>query len=252
MRHLDESLLLAIRDGVPVDDEARAHLAGCASCTVALDRLRQRADAIEQALCALDKPVEPTAAKAGVRARLTQARPPRPRWGGWHLGRAAALLLFTTGAAAALPGSPLRSLLRLPAGVIGGAPETASEARTRAAPVPSSERARAGIAVGIPDGLVEVIVRGADPGTGVFVEWSDLGSARVTAPAGSRFTYAAGRVEVDASRGDLRVELPRDAQEVSLAVDGRVYLTGSAQALEVPGPLVEQDGDALRFQVAGP
>lgn len=262
MTHLDEGTLLAVRDGGSTSDAVRAHLESCAACRTALAAARARAEAIESTLTALDRPVEPTAAKAGVRARLgtgtTRAsRASRSWWSGTHLGRAAGLLLVTAGAAAAaLPGSPLRSFW-----VPSGPPEPAPGATVQdAATETGAAEHRAsfsgedgtGIAVAVTDGSVHVIVRGADPGTDLAVTWTQQSSARVIAPAGSRFTYAAGRIEVDASRGDIRVELPRDAGEVSLEVDGRLYLQGSSVALQVFGPMVERTADTIRFRVDAP
>jgi len=247
MKHLDESQILAARDGEALASPAQEHLEACTTCGAALEAARARAEIVAQTLSALDGPVEATAAKAGVRARLGSTRGSRWSWGGSHLGRAAALLLVTAGAAAALPWSPVRTLWR-PA-----EPETvpaASAVTAEGAPV--SPTVETGIAVPVSDGFVQVVVRGADPGTVLEVTWTDQEAARLAAPAGSRFTYSAGRVEVDASRGRLGVELPINATSVSLEVDGRVYLSGSPTAPEVFGPMVEQTDEGMRFSVEAP
>lgn len=250
MKHLDEGSILSVRDGQEVGEDVREHLAGCATCAANLAAAHARAESIGRTLSALDRPIEPTAAKVGVRARLrpTEEKRPSRSFGARHLGRAAALLLLSAGAAAALPGSPLRSLWRPAA-----SPEAVEEAPVAAtADAPTTLAvgpADVGITVAVADGLVQVVVRGATPGTEVSVSWSDQSSARITAPPGSRFTYAAGRVEVDASRGAIHIELPRRAGEVSLEVDGRLYLEGSPDALAVPGPAVELTDDAIRFLV---
>jgi hypothetical protein len=252
MKHLDEGLVLAVRDGAEVGADTLEHLERCTTCASALEAAHRRSESIEHALTALDKPVEATAAKAGVRARVVEGTSPGTarRWSGWHLGRAAALLLVTAGAAAALPGSPLRTLLLPPVQDEGSvaapdAPTTTGAAQEAA----TSNLTEGGIAVAVPDGPVEVIVRGADPGTEVSVEWTARATASVSAPPGSRFTYSAGRIEVDASRGSIRVALPSDATEVVLEVDGVLYLRGSPRALEVTGPAVERTSDGIRFRV---
>jgi hypothetical protein len=249
MKHLDEATILTFRDGGGVDDAAREHLEGCATCAAALASATARVEVIERTLAALDGPIEATAAKAGVRARLRSTEAVRAqRWGGRHLGRAAAMLLIAGGAAAALPGSPVTSLWNPP-------PSTSPEPLPAGSEVvetprtPFADPAPAGIAVGVEDGFVLVVVRGADPGTELSVTWTDQPSARLNAPPGSRFTYSAGRVEVDASRGPLHIELPRNAGRVSLQVDGRSYLTGSFAALELPGPVTARTDDLIRFRV---
>ena len=256
MKHLDEARIVAIRDGADVDDAAREHVERCATCAAALDDARGRAAAIEHALSALDRPIEPTAAKAGVRARIRAgaAAPARRRWGGRHLGRAAALLLVTAGAAAALPGSPIRTLLLRP--LVNDTPNRVESIDAGSAGVAAAEvvpeLTDAGIAVAVPDGFVQVFIRGADPGTEVSVRWTEQSTARVSAPSGSRFTYSAGRIEVDAARGDIHMQLPQGATEVDLEVDGVRYLSGSRDRLEVSGPTVDRTDDVIRFRVDAP
>jgi hypothetical protein len=80
------------------------------------------------------------------------------------------------------------------------------------------------------------------------VTWTDEATASLAAAPGSRFTYASGRAEVDASRGDIRIELPRSAR-VSLEVDGYLYLSGSIEDLEVLGPASERTAEMIRFRV---
>jgi hypothetical protein len=252
MKHLDEATILTLRDGGTADSAVREHLEACATCRAAMAEAEVRAERIGRTLAALDGPVEATAAKAGVRARLgTRASAaPAHGWGGRHLGRAAALLLVTAGAAAALPWSPVRSLWSPPwSEPAAEAPETPAAVVTRPEAPAEVVANEPGITVAVQDGVVQVVVRGAAVGSHVTVSWSDQPTARLTAPSGSRFTYAAGRVEVDASRGDVGVDLPKDASRVSLEVDGQLYLSGSPSALEVPGPAVERSDDAIRFRV---
>ena len=250
MRHLDEATILSVRDGGSVQATASAHIAACATCGAALTAAQARAEMVGRTLTALDGPIEATAAKAGVRARLRPSGNVHApgRWGSRHLGRAAAVLLVTAGAAAALPGSPVRILwgpsTREPA---LDPPAALSVVGTQSTPSPDASSA--GITVAVSDGFVQVVVRGAAPGSEVSVAWTDQHTASLTAPPGSRFTYSAGRVEVDASRGAVRMELPRDARLVSLEVDGDLYLTGSPGSLEVLGPAVERTDESIRFRV---
>jgi hypothetical protein len=179
--------------------------------------------------------------------REATADPAPLRWGGRHLGRAAILVLLTAGAAAALPWSPVRNLLSPRSSAT--TEESAVATGAEEAPTAASSDQPAGIAVALEDGSVHVVVRGAAPGSELSMVWTDQSSARLTAPPGSRFTYASGRVEVDASRGAVLIELPRSASAVSLDVDGQPYLRGSPSALDVPGPVVEQTDETIRFRV---
>lgn len=250
MRHLDAATIVAVRDGEPVDGGTRAHLDECATCSAALSAAHTRREAIARTLTALDRPIESTAAKAGVRARMRPAGSAwPPKWGGRHLGRAAAILLVTAGAAAALPGSPLRTLLSPTAStpsepsIVAAPAEAMAETATVDAP-PTR------ITVAVPDGFAHIIVRGAAPGSEISVTWTHQPTVSLSAAPGSRFTYASGRVEVDASRGAVLAEFPRDATRISLEVDGYLFLTGSSEALEILGPAIERTNESIRFKVA--
>ncbi len=64
-------------------------------------------------------------------------------------------------------------------------------------------------------------------------------TARITAPAGSRFTYGDGRAEVVPAPGDVIVELPRSASATTVDVDGATYLSGSAQRPVTSGHVID-------------
>ncbi len=248
MTHLDEGTIVALRDELPRNAPARAHLRVCPSCEAALADATSRSTSVAEALATLDAPIDLAAAKAATRARLDRARASdsTPAWRRWPIGRAAVILLATAGAASALTMSPLRSLL---------AP--AEEASTTtpvvtSAPAPQASETSA-IAVEVLDGRIEVIVRGAAPGTLVEVVWGEGTSARVEGPRGSGFTYSAGRLEVDATAGALRVELPRAASSAVVEIDGRLFLERSdAAGLRLSVPAVERTDDIVRFVVPTP
>jgi len=249
MIHLEEGAIVALRDGEGPLDRESAHLDGCGSCQDALHASRSRSASVAEALALLDDPVDVAAAKAAVRRQLDARRATGPARLGWarrHLGRAAVLLLVSAGAASALPWSPVRDWWR-------GSPE--AEPVSTAAPEPTVgtvQSARAsGISVAVPEGRIAVIVRGVAPGSIIDVVWVDEPAARVSAPAGSGFTYADGRAEVDAARGPIEVELPRAADLATLEVDGQAYLRRSFARLDILGPVVERAEDRVRFVVPG-
>jgi len=248
MRHVEEGTLLALRDGDASAEPATPHLHGCALCAEALEESRTRSRMIAEALATLDEPVETTHAKAAVRRRLDARRGDALRTG-WlraHLGRAAAILLLTAGAASALPWSPVREWWAGPsADPIATGEPTDAVATAQGSPA-------AGISVAVPDGRIAVIVRGPAPGSAIDVVWTEGVTASVSAPPGSGFSYADGRVEVDAAAGAMLLELPRAAAFVSLEVDGRIFLQRSGERLDVPGPAAERTDAGIRFVVPAP
>lgn len=248
MTHVDEGTIVALRDELPTNAPAYAHLRACPSCVAALAEATSRSTSIADALATLDAPIDLTAAKAATRTRLDRARSRHatPAWRRLPVGRAALILLATAGAASALTWSPLRNLLA-PA-----EPSSTTVPAVTSAPAPQSSETSA-IAVEILAGRIEVIVRGATPGTIIDVVWREGSSARVEGPRGSGFTYGDGRLEVDAAAGALRVELPRAVSSAVVEIDGRVYLARSEVAgLTLPGPAVERTDDLVRFVVPSP
>jgi hypothetical protein len=246
MTHLDEGTLVALRDAGPADEPTSGHLRDCPTCTDRLDEATARAVAVAEALASLDEPVDVRSAKVAVRRRLDAVRGGVHAGRGWwhaHVGRAAAVLLLTAGAASALPWSPVRDWWAgAPAEPLTGSDPAGGVGATQGSPP-------AGISVAVPRGSIAVIVRGAEPGSVIEVVWVDRPTARVSAPAGSQFTYADGRAEVDAAAGPVEVELPRDAALASLEVDGRLFLERSGEHLDVPGPAVTRSDARLRFLV---
>lgn len=251
MRHLDDAAILAVRDDVAADPSAYAHLDECATCVAEVADARSRSTVIAEAFATLDGPIDVAAAKAATRARLDRTRSSRalPAWRRWPLGRAAMLLLASAGAASALTWTPLRSLW-------DAAPSAPEAAPAVAAPAPAVEPAQepttSGIAVPVRDGRIDVIVRGVAPGAVLEVAWTGDATARIVAPPGSDFTYADGRVEVDAASGGLRVELPRAASAATVVVDGLVYVERSALGVLVRAPVAERTDDLIRFIVPAP
>jgi len=250
-RHLDEGQVATLRDEGSADPWASAHLDTCAVCTAELADTRGRAHAVAEALAALDFPVDVQAAKAAVRRRLDRARSEgMPRRRRVPIGRAAAILVVTAGAAAALPWSPLARWWSAPS-IEEGTPPSATATRAAA---PAEAPVAASIAVDVIE-EIEVVVIGASAGATIDVIWTDAGSARVTAPSGSRFALATDRVEVRAAEGTLSVELPRTVR-ATLVVNGRSYLERSPQGAEIETTLVEPAAevtlDGIRFLVREP
>lgn len=242
MTHLDEGTILAVRDEAWEAEDAFQHLSACTPCSGELAQARARAAQVAEALSVLDDDVEVESAKAAVRRRLDAAHgaPPRGALAWPALGKAAALVLLAAGAASALPGSPLRNWWSPTTEPTPASSPTGPSVAAQDAPV-------GGIAVPVDDGRIAVIVRGVAAGTSLEVVWGDEASARVSAPAGSDFTYAGGRAEVDVAAGPVRVELPRGAQLATLEVDGVEYVRRSGAFVDVAGPAVERTDARILF-----
>lgn len=258
--HLDEGRLLALRDRDTDGEEARRHLASCAACTEALDTLRARGSAVEAALSSLDEQWDVEAARSSVRGRVAAASAAaargrtvvgrRPRAALWSLSRAAGLLLVTAAAASALPGSPVRAWL----GARFGGDERAATVPPPAvegAPAAALAPEATGIRLSVPSGPLRVVLHDVAAGSEVRVRLVPGTEASVYAPAGSRFTSAAGRVEARVTPGEVRVELPTGVDPVSLEVGGRIYLRSTEAGLEVPGPVVTRTEDEILFRIPG-
>lgn len=249
MTHPDEGTLQALLDGEVAPPEHQAltrHLGGCERCRGELEELRLAFERSAGALALLDRP-----APAGAHREFTRRRG-RYAWGP-ALRRAAVLLLFAaTGAAAAVPGSPLREWL---SGRIGGAPESASApaAAPAAQPAPAPEAPPAGVSVRPSEGVMRVALVRPSAGLRVRVRVSEEEMVRVSArgaAAGARFRTRTDRIEVvDGGPGDVWVEVPRSVRHFSLEVDGRVLLTKDGEQLRLPGPAADTTGPEIVFEV---
>jgi hypothetical protein len=243
MSHLDDAAILSLRDSERADVAGLDHVRTCDDCERAVFDARARATLVHDALSSLDDAVDVEVAKAAVRSRLDESRNTGLRRRSWmgHMGRAAAVLLIAAGAVSALPGSPVRRLLQR-------APETGAGATSGTA-APNQNVGPAGIAVPVPEGRIRVVVREAEPGSELDVIWSDGSTARIIAPAGSRFAYTDGRAEVVPAKGDVTVEIPRTVSDATLEVDGRTYLAGSSDNPLISGPVIEPATGRVRFRI---
>lgn len=230
--HPDDGRLQAFLDHeLPVDglDAVERHLLHCTRCRARAAELEEYARAASGALGDLDPagPPDTDAALWGVRRRRAARRTKRQRH---RLAAAAVVLLFAgAGAAVALPGSPVRSWL---AGgdEVGPTVEALEEDASGGA-----------VSVAFREGRARVELH--DLGSDVRVELRVIAGNRlqVEAPVDAVFETGPGRVRVSggAETGRLRVEVPRDALLVELAVDGRVRATVQEGRVLVDGREVE-------------
>lgn len=242
MTHVDEGILLAIRDGALVSADDQLHVESCAQCSDALEAARARAQRIENALAGLDVPFDVDAAKERVRAQLdgtsepVRRAPQAPR----HLGRAAAILLVAAGAAYAIPGSPIR------AWITGENEATTSGA---AATEESQEIVGGVIEVPVTDQGIRVSIDGSRPGDQIEVIWTDASTARVAVPAGSSYSIAEGHVVASVTAGPVQVAFPRSAAVISLEIDGRMVLQRTDGTIDVAAEVLARDADRLILEI---
>lgn len=226
MTHLEEGRLQALLDGeMHLDERRRAelHLQECDGCRGELEATSGRAAYFATAIAALDHAPRSREHAIGWprRSRWAEAR--------HYLPRAAVLLLFVAGgAAAAVPGSPLREWL----GDLGGSRPAAETTAALEAPVAASapaaaERVEAGVSVEAANGGVSVLIHDAARVRirAQLVEGTRAGAYALGGAAESRFLTGAGRIEVLApTDGELRIEIPRGSATVSVKINDREVL----------------------------
>jgi hypothetical protein len=251
--HLDDARVVMLRDMLPdenpFDQGDASHLRACAACAAELEDARVRGSVVSDALDALDFPVDVAAAKTAVRARLDDRRsgaaePGRHSARSIPLGRAAAILLLTAGAAAALPWSPISPWRTAPT------TPTSIPTTTTEPPAPVAAASTASVTVDVID-RIDFVIRSAAVGSAVDVVWRDDTAASVAAPEGSSFALGAGRVEVDASAGAIHIEAPRGA-DLAVTVNGRTFLERTAAGLTVVEPAASVTDEGVRFLVREP
>lgn len=252
MSHVQAGQLQAfLDDELPLDERVTVerHVRGCAACRAEVAELEAAAALFSDAardLGRLERPSVPArpATSRAVRGWGAQARRSLPR--------AAVLVLgFAAAASATLPGSPAREWLE---GLLRREPAEEASA-VAAAPAPPVEEAapEAGVSVAPLNGGVRVVLRDASPELVVRARLTNGARAGVYATgdaAAARFRSSPGRLEVSgAGAGELRVELPRDATDATVVVNGREYLRKEGDQLRLALPSESQVAPEVSFQV---
>lgn len=238
--HLDEGRLQALLDGELSEEEvktAEAHLASCERCGVELAVLREGSLVLTAALSLLDDPrgearvgafVPPAARRSGRNAALA-------------LPRAAAILLIgVAAAAAAMPGSPVREWIERRDEVTAVPVDSGSGEEFEVSGSGTGDSPRAGVSVEPAAGHLRIVLIRPSPDLRIRATITDSprGGAYATGRSvNARFSTGLGVVEViDASGGELLLEIPARATSATVELDGETYL--------------EKDGGQLRLLVA--
>jgi hypothetical protein len=259
MGHPAEGEIRAFLDGEALGspEELRAHLESCSGCG-ATARLQSRALAtVGEALSLLD--VEPALERA--RAQILR-REGEVRGAGARLRRnlpwaASFVILLTAGAAAALPGSPVRRWVSRgwEAILAPEAPAVAPDQGLDEAAGPEGALAAPGL-VGAtipvsPEGL-ELHLRDLAATASLRILFVDGDQAGIFAGEGTRFRSEAGRLVASNLQGDVRMDVPRRAPRVLVVVNGETYLRKTEGGLEVLGPVRARTPTEIRFGPSSP
>lgn len=231
--HLEAEQLERLIAGELPEDERRAlgdHVEGCPECASDLEAARREDEEIGRLLSSLDHPV-PQVDALGL-ARRARRRRMSPR-----LAAAAIALLVFAGAAAAIPGSPLRSWL---SGVLDGVGEAE---RPGAEGAGQAERQPAGISV-VPTAGFEVVFADAQESGVIRIRIADQAEVVVRSDSegvGYSVEPRGVRVLNAGARADHEVVLPMDAKSIVIRVgetvvyemrDGRVVTPASGAVTE--------------------
>jgi hypothetical protein len=246
--HLDEGQLRALLDDeLDVQAEARRHLTSCRACTDRLERVEARRRTVASALAALDTAAPSADAREAIRKRAGL----EPRVTGAEAGvsparlsfaKAAMIVLFlgAGGAAAALPGSPIRAWLSVRTDA------TSSDAVESQLAQPVEP---AGVRLDVGRGSLVVSLEEVRIGTVIVARWVDGTRASALAGSDARFRTSEGRIVVSEVADSIRLELPRAASDVAVEVDGRMYLRRVSGRIEVTGTVLAESPDEIRLRV---
>ena len=166
-------------------------------------------------------------------------------------------VLLTAGAAAALPGSPVRQWMVRGWEAISGAESPssiASPAGEERGPVEgvggSSELVGATLLAGREG--IELHVSELAPTASLTIVLVEGNRAGIFTEEGTRFRSESGRLEALGPPGDVTVEIPSEARQVLVVVNGNIYLRKTGQGLELLGPVRTRTPTEIRFGPSGP
>ncbi len=274
--HPSEARLMAYVDRELGPDERGAvsgHLAECDACARTLSELRRASSLFSDAAAELEpspsgvtatetrrRAVEPLEPKRGERTSEGAGAPEEAgdqssfTWS--TTARIAASLVVLLGAAAALPGSPVRSWIDHSVQQIEalfGGDEGVPTAEEAEVPAPDRTGAtdRSGVAVSASEGSILVSLRSIPRSTSIRVRLVDGSQAGVW-NAGGEYRTAPGRIEVTGPASDsLLVEIPRLVGLVLLDVNDQRVAVARGGELDVQIPDAELGDGEFTFRPSG-
>ena len=244
--------------------EVERHLEGCPACSAVHQELATLRHLARGAIGELhpEPNVETAWGEVTRRVRTRRQRTGRLR------GLAACLLVAVlAGVSAFAPASPLygwagRAWERIVAlfadetvEVMPGvetepvqSPRAEPDESAAALPTPPAE---AGIFLEATREPVRIALDDVLPGTEIRVVFVDGSEAGVVGSVVSRFRREPGRLDVAVRGASIRVEIPREAEQVRLLLRGEVLLLKEGASLDVRGPVTSRSPEEIRFLVPG-
>jgi len=254
--HPDEGVLQAFLDAsLPADHVAQvdAHLAACEPCRHRVAALEALEGRVRGLLEGVDTSRPPLGRPDLDRARW-EVRRRRASGRGRGMRRrsaaaAAGLILVAGGVAAAIPGSPLRSLFTGQTSPAGH--DTAEVATTAPSQTGEALPGMTGVAVGFRDARVDVVLEGVHPGSEVEMVIGTGDRVEVLAPEGAQFRAGIGSVVVELDRaGEVLVRIPPGPGAVVVRSGFRQLAQWSGGAFQFgEGIIAEPRSDGVRIQV---
>ncbi len=253
MEHPSDAMIRAFLDGEAgrAESEIQAHLSACAGCRARAGEQGRREAVVAEALSLVDVPPPLERARAAIRRHERESG----RWAGLvrrNLPRVASVaVLLTAGAAAALPGSPIRSwLTREWAELSGSGDSSAVTSLTTgeaASDMAGGEAERVGATIPYTPEGIELHVSGLNPESSLTVLLVQGTEAGIFSSEGTRFRSQTGRLEAEDPPGDVTVEIPVTTPGARLVVNGEVYLRKTGEVLEILGPVSTRTQTEIRF-----
>lgn len=243
MNHVEQGELQTYLDSegtLSLRAQIETHLKNCEACTRELNELRAAASLFATAMHGADAQAPTFTAYAAVSAARAVGKPKRFAFSRAMLSRAAVMLIgFAALASAAIPGSPVRGWITTAWRAIGIAPDVATvdeaPAAGRPAIVPATDPATepASLSIQPVDGRVRVTLLNVDAATTIRIRTVDGDRAviQATGPAArARFRTGPGSAElIGVGKGEITIDLPRNARDARVEVDGKVLFPKSDQ-----------------------
>lgn len=259
MGHPADGMIRAFLDGEATGNVRgiQAHVADCPRCGELAQAQARALDSFSDALSLLDIAPRSEAARVRILQKHRETRRGKAIIRR-NLPRAASFaILFTAGAAAALPGSPVRRW-------VAEGWDRLSEREDSTVPVPSPSQAGdraegpgarpatvgASTAVGL--GGIELQVRDLSESASLRILLVEGSEAAIFAGEGTQFRTEEGRLVASGPPGDVTMEIPAGALRVTVIVNGETYLRKTEGGMEVLRPVRARTPTEIHFGPAGP